>query len=241
MKKLLSALMLFAVSAAAQAPVDRDILFQFSTMKALKVGVFDGEMRYSELKEHGDFGIGTFTAMDGEMVEVDGTVYQVRTDGKVYKPNDTAMAPYATVTFFDCDQLVPLDRLMTYDELKKYIDSVLPTKNSIYAIRIDGTFDEVKARSVPVQKKPYPTLDDVVKQQTVFELTNVTGTAVGFYFPAYMDGVQAPGYHFHFLTQNRDAGGHILDCRIRSAKIELDDTREFHMDLPKGGEFDLKE
>ncbi len=240
MNKTFLLLMLLAATAAAQESTNRDILFQFSTMSALKAGVFDGEMRYGDIKERGDFGIGTFTAIDGEMIELDGSVYQVRTDGKVYQPNDTAMSPYVTVTYFDVDRTIPIDRPMTFDELKKYLDSVLPTKNAIYAIRISGAFDSVKTRSVPSQRKPYPTLDEVVKQQAVFELTNVTGTAVGFYFPAYMDGVQAPGYHLHFLTQDRAAGGHLLDCRVRNAKIDLDETRGFEMNLPQGGEFDLK-
>jgi acetolactate decarboxylase len=63
---------------------DRDVLYQLSSMAALKAGVYDGFRTYADVKQHGDFGIGTFEAINGEMIAVDGTVYQVKTDGHVY-------------------------------------------------------------------------------------------------------------------------------------------------------------
>jgi acetolactate decarboxylase len=65
----------------------------------------------------------------------------------------------------------------------------------------------------------------------VFEFTNVTGTAAGFRFPSFMDGVQAPGYHLHFLNTERTAGGHLLDGRLLNATVKIDPTSEFLMDL----------
>ncbi len=210
---------------------DRDVLYQLSSMAALKAGAYDGIKTYADVTRHGDFGIGTFEGINGEMIELDGTVYQVKTDGKVYTPDLSTQSCYATVTFFDNDQAVELEQPMSYDEIKARLDAILPT-NIPCAIRIDGIFETVKTRSVPAQKKPYPPLDDVVKQQVVFELTNVTGTAVGFRFPSFMDGVQAPGYHLHFLAQGGDAGGHLLDCRIWRGTVKIDFTREFLMELP---------
>lgn len=211
---------------------DRDVLYQLSSMAALKAGVYDGFTTYTEVKQHGDFGIGTFENIDGEMIEVDGTVYQVKTDGHVYTPDDSTLSCYATVTFFDDDKIVALEQPMDYGQLKTWLDGILPT-NIPCAIRIEGTFETVKTRSVHPQNKPYPPLDDVVENQVVFEFTNVTGTAAGFRFPAFMDGVQAPGYHLHFLTQNREAGGHMLECRVWNATVKVDFTREFLMELPE--------
>ena len=210
---------------------DRDVLYQLSSMAALKAGAYDGFKTYADVTRHGDFGIGTFQGIDGEMIELDGTVYQVKTDGHVYTPADSTPSCYATVTFFDNDKTIELEEPMSYGELKAWLDGQMPT-NIPCAIRIDGTFETVKTRSVPSQQKPYPPLDDVVKQQAVFEFTNVTGTAVGFRFPSFMDGVQAPGYHLHFLTQDRGAGGHLLDFRIWHGTVKIDYTREFLMELP---------
>lgn len=227
----MSILAVFLLAGTVHAQ-DRDVLYQLSSMAALKAGVYDGFRAYTDVKQHGDFGIGTFEGIDGEMIELDGTVYQVSTDGHVYKPDDSTQACYATVTFFDDDKMIPLDQPMDYVQLKTWLDSVLPT-NIPCAIRIDGTFEYVKSRSVHSQSKPYPPLDDVIKNQVVFEFTNVAGTAAGFRFPAFMDGVQAPGYHLHFLTQNREGGGHLLECRIWNASVKLDFTRKFLMELPE--------
>lgn len=46
-------------------------IFQLSTINALLEGVFDGNMSYGQLKQHGDFGIGTFNGLDGEMIAFD--------------------------------------------------------------------------------------------------------------------------------------------------------------------------
>jgi acetolactate decarboxylase len=211
---------------------DRDVLYQLSSMAALKAGVYDGFRTVADVKQHGDFGIGTFEAINGEMIALDDAVYQVKTDGHVYTTDDSTQTCYAVVTFFDDDKTMPVEQPMDYSQLKTWLDGVLPT-NIPCAIRIEGTFKYVKSRSVHPQSKPYPPLDAVVKNQVVFEFTNVTGTAVGFRFPAFMDGVQAPGYHLHFLTQNREAGGHLLDCRIWHASVKVDFKREFLMELPE--------
>ena len=224
--------MAILLSAATVQAQDRDVLYQLSSMAALKAGVYNGFKTYAEVKQHGDFGIGTFEGIDGEMIELDGTVYQASTDGRVYQPADSTQACYATVTFFDADQTFPVNEPMDYSELKTWLDGLLPT-NIPCAIRIEGTFETAKTRSVHLQTKPYPPLDEVVKNQVVFDFTNVTGTAVGFRFPGFMDGVQASGYHLHFLTQNFEGGGHLLDFRIWNARVKVDFTRKFLMELPE--------
>ena len=226
----LSVLVVLLLTGSAFAR-DRDVLYQLSSMAALKAGVYDGMKPYRYVKERGDFGIGTFENIDGEMIELDGKVYQVRTDGQVYTPADSTLSCYATVTFLDEQAVAQIDEPMTYEELMAFLDRVVAT-NVPNAIRIEGDFEHVKTRSVPAQEKPYPPLDDVVAKQVVFELTHVTGTAVGFRFPAFMNGVQAPGYHLHFLTADRKAGGHLLDFRLTKGRVIIDETPRFLMELP---------
>lgn len=50
----------------------QDTLYQVSTLDSLMQGVYDGELMLEELLQRGDFGIGTFDALDGEMVILDG-------------------------------------------------------------------------------------------------------------------------------------------------------------------------
>lgn len=216
---------------------DRDILFQTSTIGALMEGDYDGHITCKELKTHGDLGIGTFDALDGEMIVLEGKVYQIRADGKAYAPEGSLTTPFAAVTFFNADDTILLDRQLDYRELETYLDSLLPTGNIPYAIQIKGLFDYMKTRSVPKQGKPYPRLVEVVKDQPTYEFHNVRGTVVGFRLPGYMSGINVPGYHLHFITEDRRAGGHVLDCSTRNLTIQLDHTHAFFMALPQRRSF----
>ena len=220
-----------------EAEIDRDVLFQASTLDALMVGVYDGAITYAELKDQGDFGIGTFEGLEGEMVAVDGRFYQVKTDGKAYTVSDEALAPFAMVTFFDTDSEAQPEEGLDYDGLKAYIDRLLPSQNIFYAIKVEGEFAYVKARSVPKQDKPYPPLSDVIENQTVFEFNHVRGTMVGYWCPSYIEGINAPGYHLHFITADNSAGGHVLELRLGDVTVSIDDTADLNMVLPDTEEF----
>lgn len=217
---------------ACNPVANRETLTQISTIDAILVGVYDGVTSYKELKEYGDFGIGTFEGLDGEMLAFDGDFYQVKADGVAYPVTDGMKTPFASVTFFDTDRTEKLPHGMDFKQLEQFLDEALPTGNIFYAIRIDGTFSYMKTRSVPGQKKPYPPLVEVTRNQPTFEFHNIKGTIVGFRSPPYVAGVNVAGYHLHFLTENRNAGGHILDFTIEDAVAFIDYTSGFLMLLP---------
>ena len=230
-------LALAAIFVPGSAAFSNDTMFQTSTINALMQGVYDGNTTFKELNSYGDFGLGTVQALDGEMIELDGQFYQVKSDGIAYHLNDSMKTPFAEVTFFKPDETIELNGTDNLTQLENYVDGRLVTKNLFYAIRIDGTFDYVKTRSVPVQSKPYVPLSEAIKAQKIFEIHNITGTIVGFRCPAYVSGVNVPGYHMHFITANRSAGGHLLDFRLENASIKVDDLSEFEMVLPNMEEF----
>jgi acetolactate decarboxylase len=213
----------------------RETLSQVSTMEALMEGLYDGVITYGELERYGDFGIGTFDNLDGEMIGFDGIFYQVRTDGVAYEVSDNMTAPFADVTFFDADLRQDLPEHIDYEQLKEYIDSILPTVNIFYAIKVEGTFSYLKTRSVPAQEKPYPPLNEVIQQQTTFIFNDIEGTMVGFRCPEFVTDINVPGYHLHFLNGNRDAGGHVLEFVIEDAVVSVDYTSDFYMILPTEG------
>jgi acetolactate decarboxylase len=210
-----------------------DTLFQISTINALLDGDYTGSMTFGELKRHGTFGLGTFDALDGEMIGLEGGFYQIKSDGVAYPVPDSMTTPFAVVTVFDADKTLPSQEGMDYDGLQSYLDQAIPDKSIFYAVKIDGTFNYIKTRSVPKQQKPYPPLVEVVKEQTVFEFHDVSGTIVGFRCPDSVKGVNVPGYHLHFITEDRKAGGHLLACQLHDATIAIDYTSEFYMVLPQ--------
>lgn len=223
---------LFALG--AQAGEDsRDVLYQLSTIPALTAGVYNGFEPYSRILAKGDFGIGTFEHLEGEMIMLDGVAYQALVDGRVLVASATNAAPYATVTYFDADQADVVAQAVNYSAMQEHLDAILRTKDMPIAVRIEGAFRRMKIRSVPAQVEPYPPLAKAIENQTVFELTNVVGTAVGFRFPASLGGVQAVGYHLHFLTDDKRAGGHILDFETADVRVALDYTPEFLLEFPQ--------
>jgi acetolactate decarboxylase len=228
---LLAAFFLLAPAAAFPAE-DRDVIFQVSTIDALLQGVLEGDADYAAVAARGDFGIGTFNELDGEMLATKGSFFQIKADGRAYPVGKTTKTPFATVTYFDADETFTVSEKLDYESLLARLDEKLPVKNVPYAFRIEGRFEAVKTRSVPKQKKPYPKLEEVVKTQPVFEFHDTEGTLVGFRFPEYMRGLNVPGYHFHFLTADKKSGGHVLSLTTRSVTVEADKSAGLDLRLP---------
>jgi acetolactate decarboxylase len=229
-------LSLLSPGAAALAAAPK-ILFQFSTLPALMNGLYDGEFSFKQLEKHGNFGLGTFNNLDGEMVALDGRFYQVKTDGRAYAVNPAQKTPFAEVTFFQPDQTLTLSKPLDLKQLQDYLLRAFASPNYPCAIKVSGRFSYVKTRSVPRQTRPFPPLVAVAKHQAVFAFHHVAGTIVGFYHPPYLAGVNLTGFHFHFLTRNRRAGGHLLACRIKQAKVELERLNDLHLRLPVSAAF----
>jgi acetolactate decarboxylase len=207
------------------------VIFQTSTIDALLDGAYDGDVSFEELRKHGDFGLGTLDAVDGEMIALGGRFYRAAYDGTVGEIPDSARTPFAVVTFFEPDATVPLDDPLDHAALLERVDDALPG-GACQALRIRGSFEFVVARSVRRQAKPYPPLADVAADQNVFKLSDVEGTLVGFRFPDYAQGLEVPGYHLHFISDDRTRGGHVLDCQLNHGTLELERSSDLHVELP---------
>ena len=166
--------------------------FQTSTVNALMEGASTGDMTMRELKTHGDFGLGTFDGLDGEMIELDGKIFQVRADGHAHPVADSARTPFATVSFFKADESARLDRPCDQAAMLAAVAAMLPSQNIFHALRIEGRFDYVKTRAVAEQDKSVG-LEDAARDEPIFEFHEVEGTIVGFFTPDYLRGVNVPG------------------------------------------------
>ncbi len=227
-----------ASASAAAVPADHEILYQVSTIDALMQGVYEGVQPVGELRKHGNFGIGTFEALDGEMIVLDGKVYQAKADGRIYPVTDTTSTPFATITFFERDISATTDRAMNFSEFSTVMSGRLPTQNMIYAVRMHGTFPQVKVRAIPAQQQPYPSLTEAATTLSIFLYNDTTGTVVGFYTPVFFKGLNVAGYHLHFISDDRLTGGHILDLQVPvNTTAEYDITPAFAMPLPTSGAF----
>jgi acetolactate decarboxylase len=200
-------------------------------INALVEGLYVENTTMAELKRHGDFGLGTFNFLDGEMVLLDGHVYQIRSDGKVYNVGENEESPFACVTFFNPDTI---DDLENSDNSKGFFDllnNLIPSENMLYAIRIDGTFSHVKTRVVP-RSENYKPLVEATKNQPVFDFHDVRGCLAGFYTPRFMESINVPGYHIHFLSEDRQHGGHLIECDLVKARIGIQHVPKLDVGLP---------
>ena len=227
-------------SHAFAAEADRESIAQIALLQSLAQGYFGGTITAGELRALGDTGIGTFEGLNGEMIVLDGKVYQALGDGRVIVCPDETIIPYATVTFFDKDIAVKLENIKNKAALEKALNEAVKKHgaNSFYMIKMPAEFSSILYRSEYGSQKPYPTLVEALKdKQTEFTEKNIKGTLVGLYCPSYMGELNSVGWHFHFLSEDKKKGGHILELSLKNATAHLDQTDKFTMILHKDKKF----
>jgi acetolactate decarboxylase len=235
-------LSLLAVTAAAPAEdAARDTLYLAAPFVALADGLYDGEVTFAALKEHGDLGLGAIAGSDGELVLLDGRCHQVKGDGSVAILPDSLTTPWAMATFFDREWETEVSGPVDMAALLKALDAKVADPGLPHAFRIDGRFAQIRTRSVGGQKPPYRRLIEVIRDQVTFDLADAEGTIVGFRIPGYLEGLNVPGYHMHFLTADRRAGGHVLAFRADGLRAAADVCRAVHVELPRDRRFSAKD
>lgn len=166
---------------------------------------------------------------------LDGEVFQMKADGKVYPVSDDEQTPFSCVTNFTPDTLDTFPDAMEED-LFPLIARIIPSENMLYAIRVDGIFRHVRTRSVPAQDDKRP-LVEVARDQPEFEYTNIKGTMVGFYTPQFLKEINVPGIHLHFLSTDKASGGHLLTCAPGPMTIGIQHVPQLVMALPMTFDF----
>ncbi|MEA2152470.1 MAG: acetolactate decarboxylase [Solirubrobacteraceae bacterium] len=208
-------------------------LFQTSTVQALLAGAFDGDVTLAEILEHGDLGLGTLNGLDGELIVLDGQAWKAELDCTLSRPDPSSKTPYAVVVAFSPGEPVALAGPFGEAQLEAHLGERVSRATRPTAIRIDGRFEEVHVRSVPRQRPPYRPLAEVIAQQQVSVLRDVSGTMMGFCFPDALDGIEMVGSHLHFLTDDRTRGGHVLSYTLSDAIARLDGATRLHVELPE--------
>lgn len=218
-------------------PEGRHLVYQTSLMSALLDGIYDGDTTVATLLEHGDFGLGTFNALDGEMLILDGVCYRMRVDGTVEPAAADDLSPFAVVTEFRPTVTIPIDKPTRRDEAVALINATLESENYLYAVRLTGEFEWVRVRAVHRQQKPYRPMSEAVRGEKTIELGRSAGVVAGFRTPLYGQGIGVPGGHVHYIDAARQHGGHILDFTILSGTIEICIGTDLHLELPLTAEF----
>ena len=214
----------------------RHTLFQVSTATALAEGVFAGEMTVDELLRHGDFGLGTFDGLDGELVMLGGRCFRAGPGGTLEEADPSATVPFAIVTHFTVDRSTEVEDVSSSSDLAHRIDAVRPSENLFVAVRATGRFEGLSMRAA-CPAEPGEDLIDATGHQSEFTARGVSGTLVGFWTPDHVRSVGIPGYHLHFIAADHSIGGHVLDLRARELRVDLDIERDVRVAMPTTKEF----
>jgi acetolactate decarboxylase len=200
-------------------------------ISALVEGIYEENISFAEIKLHGDFGVGTFNDLDGEMMMFNGTTYQINSEGRINVIGDEALSPFACVTFFNPIFHDDIVEEMDYHAFVERLYSLLPSPNLFYAIMVEGSFAHIKTRSFPRQESYHP-MAEVTDSQRIFDFNKIDGNIVGFFTPSFMASLNIPGLHLHFLSFDRKYGGHILECRPLKCRIEIQLIDKVEISLP---------
>lgn len=222
--------------------MDSRMMYQVSTLQALALGYSRTVMTAGRLLEHGDTGLGTYENVDGEMIVLDGRCYQASDDGSVVEVPREAGVPFASVTWLHGDRCFDLGEIPDIEQMKTELDLLIEEEfglNSMHVARIDGEFELVRARAgAPYRSHHVPLKDILAKTQKEFSFPQIRGTMVCVYYPDYMDGINAPGWHLHFLSEDRQFGGHVFDFHMKRGRGQMDKISRIKICLPDEPAFD---
>ena len=174
--------------------------------------------------------------VNGEMVVLDGRVNQVQGTGRVSEAGPDAGAPFAVVTRFSPQTDVEIGPVASFKDIEDCCDKYRNSGNIFYAIRLDGHFNRVRTRAVnPPQRGTR--LVDAAKAQSEFSFSDIDGTLIGLWSPGFSSAFSISGYHFHFLSKDRQHGGHLLDVEAGPLRLKVEALTDFHLALPESEAF----
>ena len=217
-------------------------LYQISTLQALAMGYSRRVITVEELLEHGDTGLGTFEDLNGEMILADGKCFRAEADGRIVEADAGLGIPFAAVTYLQNSRRVSVNPVLSLEELRIFLDLRIEEEfglNSMHVVRIDGVFEKICARSELPFKSQHVRLKEILgRTQRDFCFDAVSGILICVYFPDYMDGINAPGWHFHFISDDQTRGGHVFDLVMKQGTAEINKISRIEIRLPETPAFD---
>ena len=217
-------------------------MYQVSTLQALALGYSRAVINVGELLQEGDTGLGTFEDVNGEMILMEGQCYRADQNGQVSVVSPETGVPFAAVAQLSGEQQFAMGRMDDIEAIRTELTRKIEERfglNSMHVVRIDGFFENVDARSEAPYRSHHISLKEILGEtQKAFVFENIRGSLVGVYFPDYMDGINMPGWHLHFLSEDRTQGGHVFNVRMREGLAKVDKIHSIEIDLPKEAAFD---
>ena len=212
-------------------------IYQYSLLNALMDGVSETGIPVSKLASKGNQGLGTFVRMNGELLFLDGKVYQLEAEGKIREADDDDQIPFAVSTQF-VPHVTREVQLRDKNDIDRALDGFNDhAKNLFMSYRITGRFDYLKSRTVRGQEYKGQPLSELGKKQSVEAYENIDATIIGFRTPTNWQGFGVAGEHLHFITNDRKAGGHVLEVTAANVEMQMAVASNVHVELPTTDDF----
>lgn len=208
----------------------KSYIYQHGTLGGLMQDLMDGTEKIGALLEYGNFGLGTLEGSNGEVIILDGVVYHADETGEINQLAGDELTPYAAITSFQSDGDFSLTELSDKAVKDRILEKI--SHNLFAAVKISGTFKHMHVRVAPKQVKPYPRFVEIARHQPEFSADEISGTIVGFFTPNLFQGAAAAGFHLHFISDDHQFGGHVLDFELSKGNVELMELAEFRQHFP---------
>lgn len=205
-------------------------LFQYSHFWAVNHGAYEGNLRIDEIFAHGNTGLGTFNGLDGELVLINNKAYHC-TGGKARLAHTDELLAWCAIAPLASPQAINLSNVKDLAQLSYLLRTHFSSENFPYVISLQGEFANIKVGSVPKQQKPYLPIETVIKDSLYFDTGTITATLVGFFAPTFLFPIKSSGLHFHFVSDDLEQGGHVLDCQITNAALTFTRLEKIELQL----------
>jgi alpha-acetolactate decarboxylase len=213
-------------------------IYQYSLLNALMDGVSETGISVAKLVTKGNQGLGTFARMNGELLFLDGKVYQLQAEGKIREADDTDQIPFVVSTQFVPQQTIQDALIGGKEDIDNYLNMFNDhAANLFMTYRINGEFAYLKCRTVRGQEYKGQPLSELGKKQSVEEYNNIEGTIIGFRTPKNWQGFGVAGEHLHFISKDRTAGGHVLELAAVKLEMQMAVASNVHVELPTSDDF----
>lgn len=212
-------------------------LYQLGTINSMMKGYYEEVKDINEVKSFANMGLGTSTEL-GEVIGVDGEFYLADANGNTKQMSGETQIPYLTAVNFSSYDSFKVDYVKNAKDFYALLEKKLKGNNIFYAIRVDGSFQSIDARSEDfLGDKPVPLGEWIKNHQKSFTFKNISGTLVIFKCPDYINGIGVGGYHIHFISNDKKVGGHVFDFSIIKGKASIETIYEMNLILPETEKF----
>lgn len=211
-------------------------LYQYSHFLAVSEGCYDGDITIGQLKKQGNMGLGSFNALDGELVAI-GNVFYHCAGGEVRVSEDSELLNWAAITMFEQIYAFSLNKISSLSQLQDEILKNLLSYNYLFAFIIKAQVNNIALGSVPKQQKPYRGIAEVIEESILINTGKLEANIVGFYAPSFMYPIKSSGLHLHFVDYQACLGGHVLDIDLIYAEIYWQQLNSFNLILPQNEDY----